>query len=230
MRASGANAEASEKDRIQIVDILVKHGADVGVKSLPITTAAGSPNPEITALAAAAQNGFPGVVSTLIAAGAKVNERFADNRTALIAAAGTSGRISDLDIVVVAKELVNAGADVNAESAIYASALNEAARTDRYELAKFLLERGVDRTSRSNSIGPLSRQRNRYIRFASSVWRFRTIGAGGCNDGYFSSCLAAPQAAECCLRGSRWAQRRNRCQDPRGYNRLGGYGSGRRLF
>jgi ankyrin repeat protein len=150
MRASGSTDKTTESARVQVIKVLIEHGADANAKSLPIKVGGLSiDDPRTTALAVAAENGSAPLAAALIASGAKVNERFANDRSALMVAAGVSSHISDRDVLEVVRVLVKAGADVNAEASNRVSALFEAARTDRLGVAALLMESGVNRNSLS---------------------------------------------------------------------------------
>lgn len=132
------------------VSALLKAGAD------PNTVVAQIGQKQDSLLHIAAGKGYCDILSLLIEAGADVNIRDIDDRTPLYIAAGNE--TSDRNVILrMAKELIDAGADINAVSCINRTALTEAVFADNAELVQLLLEHKMDPlASDKYNITPLS--------------------------------------------------------------------------
>lgn len=110
-----------------VVEVLIKHGADVNAKS----------NYGFTALMEAAGRGHTEIVDALIKSGADVNAKDNDGWTALMEAANAK----------VAELLIKHGADVNAKENDGETALMWAYNA---EVAEVLIKHGADVNAKSN--------------------------------------------------------------------------------
>jgi ankyrin repeat protein len=107
---------------------------------MSISANAASATPQDLAMIAAARRGDLGVVEELIRAGASVQARDAEGRSALLAATQT-------DQIAVARALIAAGADVNAKDNMEDSPFLYAGAEGRNAILKMTLAAGADLTS-----------------------------------------------------------------------------------
>lgn len=118
---------AARNDRKNVVELLLRHGADPN-QSIPSDS---------TALAEAASVGAFDVVTTLFDHGAIVDGRDAKGTTALMSAS-VSG---NLDMVAI---LIGRGADVNARDLLGMTSLHDAAMLGKTDAVSKLLKFGAD--------------------------------------------------------------------------------------
>ncbi len=124
------------------VALLLKHGAD------PNRAAAGGATPLMWAAPNAAK------ARLLIAAGANVNTKSENGRTALLVAAGYPGTVDLLRL------LLDRGADLNARDGTGADALAFAVRSADVEVVRFLVERGLSPNALSATARRIGLARN----------------------------------------------------------------------
>ncbi|XP_064628158.1 ankyrin repeat domain-containing protein 17-like isoform X2 [Lineus longissimus] len=128
--------EAASGGFVDIVTLLIAHGADVNAQS-----SAGN-----TPLHYAACGGYADVVRVLIKAGANVEEHNENGHTPLMEAA-SAGHVG------VAKILLESGAGINTHSNEFKeSALTLACYKGHLEMVKFLLEAGADQEHKTDEM------------------------------------------------------------------------------
>ncbi len=122
----------------RLVELLIKHGADVNRKG----------NGNATALAAAAYvASSPSVIAALLRAGAKINDRNDIGQTALMSAA-KGGHLATMKLIVAH------GADPKTKDDGGRTALHWASTNGDFpEVARFLIELGLDPTEKASEGG-----------------------------------------------------------------------------
>ena len=137
---------ALSRDRAEIVDLLLDHGADPN-----ITGRRGNPRQLANPLQVAADHGWNEVVSSLLRHGADINRQGSGGVTAAMLAAG-AGHTEAL------RTLCAAGADLDLLDVDGDSVLFYAASRGRVEAVRLLLEQGMDPNPRPGASGqtPLS--------------------------------------------------------------------------
>ena len=154
LRAGGADANAAadaqadwrplhvaaREGHLNVVKLLLQHGADVNAAAAPDLT---------TALHCAVENSHHAaeVARLLLDAGADVNAATMWGGTAL-------HYTSEWGRLEVVQLLLDRGADVNAAPALGRTALHRAARSGRVEVARLLLDRGADVNATSDPASP----------------------------------------------------------------------------
>ena len=128
---------AAMEGRLQVVEFLVEHGADVNARTENGTTA----------LIAAAGKGQLQVVEFLVEHGADINARTDEGQTSL-AAAISGGRSASVRFLSLVRFLVNIGADIIAEDG--ETALMQAAREGDLAVMRLLVDRGADVNARTD--------------------------------------------------------------------------------
>lgn len=119
--------KTSKSGNTEIVELLLKHRADINAKD----------KYEKTALMLASERGFIEIVKLLLETGADVNAKDNIDHTALIDA-------SDEGYIEIVKLLIDAGADVNAKTEDGWTALMLASRYGHPDIVKLLLEAGAE--------------------------------------------------------------------------------------
>ena len=125
--SSASERRAEDGRRAGLAAFLLSHGAKVGAAS----------SMGVTALTAAAQNGWVAVVETLLRKGARIDDKNALGLTALMVAA-SQGRQS------IARLLVKKGAKISAKDFMGNTALMYAVQNDHADVARFLVSKGAD--------------------------------------------------------------------------------------
>jgi ankyrin repeat protein len=121
--------DAASWGRWKVVDLLLSYGAIVRGHGTEL-------------LISVAKSASPSSVRVLLAAGANVNAHNYDGRTALHQVCLRTG--DDATRCVIARELLDAGTNINAMDKSFNTALMLAFTSKRYDLAKLLLDRGTD--------------------------------------------------------------------------------------
>jgi predicted LPLAT superfamily acyltransferase len=127
-------ASSGLAETVEVVRVMLDHGADVNAKS----------KNDHTALMMAATGGKTNIVKVLLVAGADVNARDKRGSTALMAAAS-------LGYASTVEALLTAGADVNAQDQVGETALMKAAGGVRVPIVQILLASGADVNAKSKN-------------------------------------------------------------------------------
>ncbi|XP_070550854.1 putative ankyrin repeat protein RF_0381 [Ptychodera flava] len=162
--------DASGKGHADVVELLIKHGADVNAKepnkSTSLHAASGQGHADVTellikhvadvnaktdyestALHAASAKGHADVAEVLIKLGADVNAKYGNESAALHAASGRGH-------AHVAELLTKHGADVNAKDGNESLALHAASREGHADVAELLIKHGADVNAKDGTNHP----------------------------------------------------------------------------